>query len=1276
MFRSKELAALVVVLSCTLTLSAQDPVIHAQISWQGLQKEQLTKDLSRELLQFDGAYHASEDGFLPSYHKTVSLKQGMSIKSAEIVPIKTESFDGNLPKEISESLTNAFQLRFSSGKARNQWLGGITVVPVRKNPVSGDVELLTEFDVTYTLSKEKPQLLTRNKSFKTTSYLANESWYKFGVTEDKVYKISYNFLKSLGIDVDNIDPSKIRIFGSGGGMLPELNSDPRVDDIEENAIEVVAGSNGKFDPQDYILFYGRGPNTWAYNVASQRYEHTNHRYSDTSYYFINVDGNFVTNPKRIATVNSSTSSATHTVSAFDDYKVYEKDNINLLKSGREWYGEQFDVITSYDFTFNFPNVDVASPISLKLRGVARSGAAGNNEFHVTVNSSTVFASMGNVNTSCYYCPFAKPTSLTNLFNITQDVFTVNVTYGPNGNKPTPSAKAWLDYIEINARRKPVMEGSQMRISDRTTVGVGYITDVNVTNTNSGTRIWEITDPYNVQEFQKSFAGGTSSIRVPMDSLRAFVVWDAYDSTGLKAVGLVANQNLHGTPQKDLIIVAHPKFLSAANKLAIFHEAEGLSTVVATPGQIYNEFSSGAKDIVAIRDFVRMFYERASGPSDQPRYLLLIGDGSYDNKNRISGNTSYIPTYQSGNSLDPTSSYVSDDYFGMLDPSEGKWNGTEFVDIGLGRLPVKSLEEADGIVAKIQNYSQPAAMRDWRNRVVFFGDDEDGNLHMLQSNNLATMVDTGFQDFNVDKVMFDAYQQESTPGGQRYPDVHKLINDRVNAGALIINYTGHGGEVGWAHETVLGISDINDWTNSNSLPLFVTATCEFSRFDDPARTSAGELVMLNPDGGGVGLLTTVRLAFSSDNYNLNRSFYSHVFKKPGGQYQRLGDIFMTVKNENMTSSNTRNFTLLGDPALMLAYPEYDIVTTEINGNTAAAGDTIGALSKVTIKGYVADNGGTKLNNFNGVIYPTVFDKYKQISTLNNDNVGVFNFNVQNSKLFKGKASVSNGDFEFSFIVPKDIAYNYGAGRLSYYAQNQVDDANGYYEGFTVGGTAPSYANDNTGPTIELYMNDRSFVYGGMTDENPLLLAFVSDEHGINMVGNGIGHDIIAILDGKTDEAIVLNDFYEADLDSYQSGVINYPFSDLAEGVHTLTLKVWDVYNNSAEATIEFVVVKNEDIVIDRVFNYPNPFTTRTEFWFEHNQPGQTITAQVQIFTVSGKLIKTIEQNINTPGYRSSEIVWNGRDDYGDKIGKGVYMYKLTVRGSNGSFAEKYEKLVIL
>jgi hypothetical protein len=1221
---------------------------------------------TKKFISFDKVYYNDE---IPLY--SVVLKNVYAV-SVQIIVQEYEEVSGE-QLQLLQKQADKFKadinstIKIEPGFSAKKAITTLTFSPIIND--NGVLMWAKKFTINYN-SVKKNYSSNNNKSFGTNSVLASGDWYKLGIVESKVYKLTYNYLKNLGIDVDNIDPRNIKIYGNGGEELPKLNSAPRKDDLYQNSIFVAGESDGVFNKNDYVLFYGQGTTVWKYNNSSIRYEHYINQYSDTSYYFLTVNANTDT-PKRIPSQISS-SNPTVSTSEFDDYAYYEKDYYNLIRSGSKWFGDIFDAKVSYDYTFNFPNLVTISPLKLRIRAAARSGTNSSMTINIANNSYTMTFPVMNV--TCYYCQYAGESIFVQNFLSNSSLINLNLTY----NKPNSDSKAWLDYIELNARRQLIMTGNQMGFRDYSTVAAGNITQFNISGVNqNGLNIWEVTDVLNPKNQQYTISGTTVSFAVSTDSLREFVAFYKGDSLGIYSFGKIENQNLHSITQADFIIVAPKKFNNEAQELADFHTTlDNLNTIIVEPSKIYNEFSSGKRDIVAIRDFVRMLYKRAT-PGNEPKYLLLFGDGSYDNKNRFTSNTNVIPTFQSSESFSPTSSYVSDDYYCLLDDNEGVWNGTEYLDIGVGRFPVNTVEEAKAIVSKIKHYKSAETMKDWRNKVTFIGDDEDGNTHMQQADQLAYVVDTGFTVYNIDKIYFDAYPQIATPGGQRYPDVNEAIGREFEKGTLIMNYTGHGGEIGWAHERVLGISDINGYTNFDNLPVLMTATCEFARFDDPKRTSAGELVLLNPDGGGIGLFTTVRLVYSSPNKELNDVFWRNILKmKPNGEMPTMGDVFKEMKIARAADNNARNFTLLADPALKLNYPQKNVITTAINGKPLTNADTLKALSKITITGFVADENGNKINNFNGYLYPTVFDKKKTISTLNNDGNGVFNFQVQNAKLFKGKVSVTNGEFSFTFIVPKDINYAYGNGKLSFYAENGQIDAHGYTQDVIIGGTSDSIANDTQGPTIDLYMNDETFIDGGMTDENPLMLAKVYDEHGINMVGNGIGHDIVAILDNNTAEPIILNDYFEAELNSYQRGKIQYPFKELQEGKHTLTIKVWDVYNNSAEETIEFNVVKSKDVVIDHVLNYPNPFTTHTEFWFEHNQPGQPIFVQVQIFTVTGKVVRTLEKNIVPSGFRFTDLSWDGKDDFGDNVAAGTYIYKLTVRASNLSVAEKYEKLVKL
>lgn len=1242
-----------------------------------------------QLLHFSTAQYDITDGPLPRHYQDVPINGNEINISVRLI---NTFYEPLTPAEIavlkSTPLPDEIKVDALVYIVKKQKKGSVSFIPLRKNRTTGKLEKLTRFDVNVspvfsTAFKNE----THTTPPKTNSVLETGKWYKIAVNSDGVYKISYSLLKQLGIDADHIKPKNIRLYGNGGGMLPKLNSIPRADDLMENAIVVVGDSDNVFNKEDYILFYGQGPHRWKYTPKSvPAFQHITNLFSDSTYYFITVD---IGPGKRIQSRSSSTLPATHFVNSFDDHAYHENDTKNLINSGNKWFGEFFENISSYDFAFDFPSID-PTLVTVKVALAARNSNA-ESEYSMSCQSGgdtmaipgVVFS--GNTHFNMREKSFQ--------FVPTSSKLTVNVT------KKTASALAWLDYIEVNARRKLMMSGNQLFFRDVRSTGVGKIAQYTL-QANTPIFIWDVTDPCNVYVQEKT----NNQFTIAADSLREFLAFTGQSFLTPKIGGAIVNQNLHGTSDKEMVIVSHPDFLDEAKQLAALHEREDhLSTIVVTPQQIYNEFSSGAQDITAIRDFLRMIYNRSNGAF--PKYLLLMGDGSYNNKAGSVNNTNFIPTYESDFSSNITSSFVSDDYYGFLDDSEGifdPYSKQEAVDIGIGRFPVQTKSQAQAMLNKINNYiktglppntlnngcinNQNSPYGDWRNSVCFIADDEDYNLHIKDAEELSQRMSSSFKTYNLDKIYIDSYKQESSPGGERYPDVVNAIDKRMEKGCLLLNYTGHGGEVGLAHERIVDVSMINKWSNINNMPLFFTATCEFSRYDDPNRTSAGEYAFLNPKGGAIALFTTVRLVYAHDNSTLNNSFIKHAFTPIQNEMPRLGDIFQRMKSESDNLNlNSRNFSLLGDPALRLSYPEYDVITDSVNNRpvTTTGVDTLKALSLITISGHV-ENKGKLIENYNGLLYPTVFDKEQLVKTLSNnppDTIKLsgspsYIFSVQKNVLYKGKASVVNGRFKYEFIVPKDISFQYGNGRISYYNENGSIDGNGYYSNIIIGGLNENPAKDNTGPEVGLYMNDDKFISGGTTNENPSLYAIIKDETGINTTGNGIGHDIMAILDANTDHSVVLNDYYQADLNSYKSGTIRYPFKNLVQGKHTLSIKVWDVHNNSSVAVTEFEVSSVSGIALNHVLNYPNPFTTKTQFFFEHNQCCQLLNVQLQIFTVSGKLVKNISKYVNAEGYRNDPIEWDGRDDFGDKVGRGVYIYRLKVKNSRGESTEKFEKLVVL
>ncbi|MFN5182179.1 MAG: type IX secretion system sortase PorU [Bacteroidota bacterium] len=1196
------------------------------------------------------------------------------------------------PKEISicqeetSTISNDFEKLVFTKTIQKKKFTVLKIIPIRKRS-DGSFEKITALDVEWKKNSSlKVNSLTVPASFASSSVLASGNWYKFATSQKGIFKLTKNNLRLLGLDVNSIDPRNIRIYGNGGRALPESNAAYRPDDLVENAIFVEGESDGVFDENDYVVFYAQSPVAWneQANGSCMKFRHRVNPYSDSSYYFLTVD---LGPGKRIQQQLSSALNPNETVTSFDDYQYYENNSVNLIKSGREWYGEYFDILTSYSFNFSFPNIVVGDTVKLEAAIANRMGNTDANAYSIIHPGGTTSLTTGIVWLNNYTAAYAADGSACTSFLASSPTFPITIV------KNNSAAVGWLNYIRLNARRNLISSVSTPTFfRDTRSVGVGKISKF-IINSTGGFFIWDVTDIYNVKSQQFVLNGNSIEFKQTSDSLKEYVVFNPAQLPSPNYCGMVKNQNLHSLNPAEYIIISHYSMLPAAQKLADFHfQKDSISYVIVTPEQCYNEFSSGSQDITAIREFVRMLYNKASNQSETPKYLLLLGDGSYKYKNSP-GNSNFIPTYQSPQSLQPTSSYTSDDFFGLLDSNEGDFTG-DVVDIGIGRFPCQNLSEAMIIVDKIINYCRTnqsvsseisscinnsgGPFGDWRNWVCFVADDEDQSLHLIQADTLANRISREHPSYNINKIYFDAYKQESTPGGQSYPDANREFGKQIEKGCLIINYTGHGGELGLAHENLVGISQIQQYNNNNNLPMWFTATCEFSRYDDPDRISAGEYVFLNPNGAGIALFSTVRLVYASSNFALSQIMWNYMLDSVSGRVPTMGDVFMLGKQGAFADANTRNFTLLGDPALKLAYPKQVIHTDSINGKSVSTyADTLKALKKVTIKGHISDAQGNKLNNFNGIIFPIVFDKVNSITSLSND-VGSppITFKVQKNIIYKGKSSVKNGDFSFTFVVPKDIAYNFGAGRISYYAYDGSTDATGYFTDALVGGSESNFQADQTPPEIKLYMNDNRFVSGGTTNENPSIYAEITDSSGINTVGNGIGHDIVAILDNNSDAPIVLNDYYQADMDNYQSGKILYGLENLSEGLHRLSLKVWDVQNNSETSFTEFVVAKSEELALTHVLNYPNPFSSRTQFFLEHNNCCSKVNVSINVFTISGKVVKSITKTLEASGFRSEGIEWDAKDDFGDKLGKGVYIYKVKISDDSGKSAEQFQKLVIL
>jgi hypothetical protein len=1181
----------------------------------------------------------------------------------------------NIPKQPNETLQIAV--------SRDQKRGFISLSPIVSEGNSFKRIKSFSYSINSTSSGNNNSASTSKKTnIISNSVLSSGDWYRFYVEKSGVYKISRSFLQSLGFDVSKSDPRKIKIYGNGGRMLPLANNTYYPEDLTENAIQVIGENDGSFNNEDYILFYAEGINNW--NNESK----TNiNLYATRSYYYITAQGS---DGKRISNANQPAGNSTLELTTFDDHQFHETDLINIAHTGRQWFGESFEINQEQEFEFNFPNLEISTPI--KIETVAASAAFTNTSFAVSANGQNVgniFFSQISINSDAKFYTGNLPvnTSFTGAENVK-----IKLTYNNNG---VPGSKGYLDYINLTAKRKLKGIGKQFQfqydLAGSTTGIANYI----ISDASGISQIWDITDLYNVSKIENSNLSNLT-FKASLGEIRKYIAIDPTDYyTPLKEnQSKITNQNLKGTLFKnaqnnfqdiDYLIITPKVLLPQAEKLANFHRTySNLNVKVVTLENIYQEFSSGKQDVAAIRNCVRYVYQNASSPNKRVKYLNLFGDASFDYKNRISNNTNIVPIYHSLNSNTiGESCFASDDFYGLMDDNEG--NVISFfggIDIATGRMLVSDNKQAEEMVNKVLEYHNTKSYGNWRNNFVLISDDSDkASDASLQSrqNTLADKIAAEKPFFNVDKIILDSYTQEASAGGNRYPKARTNFFDAFEKGALVFNYLGHGGEDGLSGERIWEKSDGQNLNNQYRYPLFITITCEFSRFDDPTHPTAGEYTFWNPKGGAIAMLTTVRSIGQYNAENFNDNLTKNLLSFGSNQYTTIAEALRISKNENPSSSSNVVF-YLGDPAIMLAIPKPRINLTKVNDIPVSGTiEDFKSLAKIKISGEITDENNNLLSNYNGELSTAIFDKLITNTTLNNDGYSPpIQFKTLGETIFRGNASVTNGQFEFSFVVPRDIRIPVNNGRISFYAKKNeaLENQSGFSDIIKIGGINENAPQDNISPKVQLYMNDETFVSGGITNNSPFLLAFLEDENGIN-TASGIGHDIVAILDGDVSNPYILNDYYQTKLDDYTNGNLRFPLRNLSAGMHTISFTAWDVYNNPVTSEIQFIVVGDESLTLTHVLNYPNPFSTYTQFWFSHNKPYEPLDVQVQVMTITGKVVWTKNQIITTEGFLSREITWDGKDDFGDRIGKGVYIYKLTVKSNlTNKKAEKYEKLVVL
>jgi len=1106
------------------------------------------------------------------------------------------------------------------------------------------------------------------------SVLSKGNWVKIQIEQDGIYKLTYSELKKMGFD----DPSKVAVYGYGGWPLEEDFTKPYVDDLP--AVPVLR-------KDDYILFYGRGTTKWEAQIRNENFTHTNNPYSVYGYYFL-TDGAEVKVPEQIK-YDRTTSERIET---FDDYLLHEKELVSINLSGRRL----FEKLSQSTQTFNdFGNPETLGIVegeiyvdckfvplttTSKAQGEITLSFAGNKLYN------------GNTSLQSGTYTKGKDMELAQKYEYKAgDHLSVKLEYKKSQQ---PSTDGYVDYIRLNVKRQ-LKTYNEPYTFFRSFKSRNHISRFVIEGANSACMVMDITDPANCKIIETELTGSTMSFTIPeSNSLREFVLirTDRTDFPVPVSKGAVECRNLHGWSNKDMIIISPSTLRKEAERLKEAHETQdGLRVEVVTPEEIYNEFSSGTPDATAYRRFMKMLYDKAASKEDRPKYLLLFGDGAYDNRfvteswSKMSDKEreNFLLTFQSENSLDEKS-YVTDDYFGFLDDaSNGKSVESCPVDIGIGRFPIRSVSDARKMVNKVIRYMNNEELGIWKSETCFVADDggnadKDKNMHMEQADAAAKTVERQASDILAGRLFFDNYVKDFSSSNP-YEAVTSQMNKKLREGLSLINYTGHGNTTSWSDEKVL-TQQIIDKFSYSKLPLWITATCDFCRFDALA-TSAGESIFLNEKSGGIALYTTVRVAYADTNEIINRHFLESLFTQDAnGQYPVLGDVVKETKRKH-TGPRNLNFTFIGDPAIKLNLPTYKIRISTINGKDVAL-DTpnFRAYDEVVVEGEILSQDNLSVDNFNGKLDVKVMDSKVSITTRNNfRNESAFKYEDYKNLVYKGSTQVQNGKFSFSFYVPGNISYSGKAGKMILYASDseQKIEAKGNFTNYKVQGTSDDPLDDHEGPEIvKLYLNDSTFVSGDKVNTTPFFYARLWDQTGVDITEGGVGHDVMLMIDNKPFTSYNLNSYYDNIFGRKGEGEVRFGIPQLSAGMHEAVFKVWDVMGNPTTYTFRFEVDESLKPFITNIVATPTPAKGNVEFHLTHNRPESQMKVGIMVYDIAGRLHWKHEETGSSELFKDYVIDWDLRNNSGSHVRPGVYIYRAAISTNNSKEATEAKKMIIL
>lgn len=1211
-----------------------------------------------------GQYIDATELYDDQYHiHTFELKDHQDLQSVELI-----INSGTISPQQNQKVNTNSSLDFFVGKAGRKTLARVFVPYYFEE--DGVKKIIKDYQlaVHYQSVKNKTSPIVKTKSA-SSSLLSTGDWYKISIPKQGIYKIDRNFLTSMGVNVNQVNFQHLRIFGHDGSVIDEKVSADQADDMVENAIHF-SSQNSQMSSNDYVLFYANGPTKWTAETNSTFRHHQNY-YEDQSYYFISFDHGPSLN---IASVDYRNESGVEEVNLSDDYFLYHKDEIHPSRMGKQWYSDRINTLSSPNMTqqINLPLSGSVGEVILRTK-VAVDPIGHSNLLSVRVNNQEI-NSYNIQGTGNAYA--IKENTSTSTFTSNGQNQSLQLKYTLNG-----SGNAYLGFVEGNYQRPIAFQTSGQRfhsfVPDNYDA-TDYIT-YKISQANNSTKVWNISNGNQPYEVKGNLNAGHYYINDKAGQVQKYYTFSGAEFPSPQFIETVSNQNLHALPQTDYLIISPKEFLAQARALADFHrEYYGYHVTVVDVNKIYNEFSSGSQDIAGIRNFIKMFHDRyETGDAVYLKNVLLFGAASFDYKDIISPNTNFVPTFETLNSEGYVNTYPTDDFFAFLDEGENIESLNGFLDVGIGRIPANNVQEAIDFVDKIKHYHSAASFGTWKMQASFVADDkEEGMNHLNDCETISTPITQNLPEFTIHKIYSDAHQVISGASGNRYPTMNQAINERIFNGTFFMSYSGHGSPLRWSHEAILTIDDYGKWTNRNALPLMTTATCDFGRYDepDPEERSAGTKIVMNNKGGAIAMITTTQAVFSSTSTVLSRNLASNIFKRDeNGKYLSLGEAYIEGKNMSL-NSNAAKFALLGDPAMSLAFPKHHVSIENIYENIEddyEITDTFKALGRYKITGKVENYQGQIQNDFNGNIALNLYAQPELISTINNFPGTTPDFESQTNVLVNQKGKVTNGKFEIEIILPKDINFNYGEGKLALYAYSAKEDAMGIEKNITIGGYSNNPSENNIPPTVKVYIHDSIYHATGFTDPNPVFFIDLEDDIGFNISGSSVGHDLLLILDGDTKHPIVLNQFFEASEEGPHRGYIYYPMFNLKEGEHHIEVRAWDVHNNLGVGSLQFEVKKQEEegLWIRNLTNYPNPFDQSTTFVFEHNLKLLDLELYIDIYNASGQFIERIHQTIN-PESNKVYVPWQA-----ERLGKGIYFYKVSIMHEEKIIDQAQQKFVL-